>query len=292
MTTTDFVTLSKSFKSGYIYVVSGQNIDLIMALLYQAQAAIQTTGRDAVVYDFRCRTIGDPIPGGCTVYADEGVPPTRRWLGDKYIQSNLWESYSLLIQKLSDEGHPLVMLIGNQFDPADHWQNPSPISLFVDVIMDLMSPRNTTTVVSAAGKSSITGFTRELYQFITGIYFYDTQVGDVTFIKERTRQRPDIIGTSQSIHILTPTALDSFKRGKVLKATWDSYDLPRGSDFKIDLYQNSSLLLTLAQSTPDSGQFVWKLPLWMNVGNDFFIRATLLSTDYSVHGDSSLFTIL
>ena len=137
MTPAEFIDEAKSFRSGFIYTVSGPDIDEVMDLLYLAKTAIETTGRDVVVYDFRCRPFGDPIPGGCTVYAEEGVPPTRRWLGDKHIQSNLWESYSMLIQKLTDDGHPMVMLIGNEFDPDDRTQNASPISLTVDVVRDL-----------------------------------------------------------------------------------------------------------------------------------------------------------
>lgn len=292
MTPAEFINTSKSFKSGYIYVVSGQDINFVMDLLYQSKSAIQTTGKDAVVYDFRCRLFGDPTQGGCVAYADDGVPPTRRWLGDKHIQSILWESYSVLIQKLSDEGSPLVMLVGNQFDPNDFHQNPSPISLNVDVIMDLMSPRNVPTVVAASGKSPTTGFTRELYQFITEIYFYDTNSDKVSFIKERIRQRPDIVGDSQSITVLSPASFDTFKRGKNLIVKWDSYDIPRGSDFMVDLYQGGFLLMTLAQTTPDSGEFTWKLPLWMNTGGDFFVRVTLLSGVYTVHGDSNVFTII
>lgn len=292
MTPPEFIEEAKSFKSGCIYVMSGPDIDAVINLLYLARTAIQTTGRDAVVYDFRCRPLGDPVPGGCTVYADEGIPPTRRWLGDKYVQSLLWENYSLLIQKLTDEGNPMIMLIGNTFDPDDRIQNPSPISVPIDVIRDLMNLRNVSTVVSAFGHAPLTGFTRELYQFITGIYFYDTQASEVNFIKERLRQRPDTIGNAQSFTIIYPLLNQQIKRGKILQVSWDSYDIPRGSDVKVDLYQGSSFYRTLANSAPEDGKFIWKLPVSFATGNDFFVRLTLLSTPYSVFADSSSFSII
>jgi len=291
MTISEFLDIAKTFKSGHIYAISGQDINEVMNLLYLAETAIQSTGRQAVIYDFRCRPVSDPVKGGCAEYADEGTPPTRRWLGDAPVQSLLWESYSLLVQRLSDAGNPMVMLVGNTFDPEDRRQNPSPISLEIDVIMEWMSMRNLRTVIAANGKAPLSGSIRELFQFLTQIYFYDTNTFQVTFIKDQIRQRPYDLDGPKQITVVSPGNFYTLKRNKNLHVIWNNFNILPSTSVKVDLYQNSLFVMNLAFTAPNSEVFDWKIPLWMNVGTNYSVRVSLLD-DLSVFGDSGLFSII
>ena len=57
-----------------------------------------------------------------------------------------------------------------------------------DVVRDLFSAGSVNEVYDAQSRKY--GITRELYPFLSKIYFYDTDGGSVTFIKDNVPERP------------------------------------------------------------------------------------------------------
>lgn len=166
MTRSEFVTESLSFPPGKIIVVSGQNFSMVNSLLVDAMTAIEgATSNLALVYDSRSSLIYD-----------------RRDFQSNVLQARVWEYMAIMA-----EGQ-FILLVANQFDPADKTQNPTPRGIIPDVVSDLMYNFRVRNLDYAY--ESKYGMTRELYAFVTHLYFYDTNLDEVTFIKHQTPDRP------------------------------------------------------------------------------------------------------
>ena len=84
---------------------------------------------------------------------------------------------------------PKVVLIGNQFDREDPEQNPWQLAMDTDqVVMDLLFARNVFDVPDVRTRQ-YAEVARELFQYISKVYYYDSIAGEVTFIKDQIPER-------------------------------------------------------------------------------------------------------
>lgn len=290
MTPTEFILASLNFVPGKIYAVSGQDINKVMDLLYSAAEQLELSGVIVLVYDFRCRPPGDLTQGGCKTYLPDGVYLPTRYHHVPETQSILWESHSILIQELTDDGTPTIVLIGNEFDSTSRRMNPHPISIEVDVVRDIMSPFNVKGMMRA--RSNRFSETRELFPYLSEIFYYDTNTENVTLLKQQARYWPENVGASQTLIIGSPLAGEQFEKGKKLTVVWNSSDFPLGADLRIELWKTGASLLELAKTTPDDGKFEWIIPAWLEAGVDYSVKLQLLNDDYTVESLSSEFEVL
>jgi hypothetical protein len=165
MTIQEFLDEALGFDVGKIVVISGDDQDALNALVQQAGDYIEAgTPKLVLTYDSRetwyCNghresPFGRPAPGH-----PEGL---------------LFGGISL-----EAEGE-FVVLVSNQFDPSNPQQNPQPINLVIDVMLDLMYARNVSNIIST--NSMRTGWIRELWEFTSRVYYYDSLSGEITLVK-------------------------------------------------------------------------------------------------------------
>lgn len=172
MTPADFVLQSLSFQPGEIVVVSGQDIDTVRALLQDCRAAIETSTPNIVmVVDSRQTTTYDTRASStASVYAD-------------VEQALVWEYMALLAE------NSFIVLVANEFNPQDKNHNPSPTVPIVDVVRDLMSNRRVMDLPFAYNSKYGAG-TRELFQFVRRIFWYDIPALEVQQAKDQVPDRP------------------------------------------------------------------------------------------------------
>jgi len=98
-------------------------------------------------------------------------------------------SYEFLaIQNRALGPTPKVVLIGNKFDRTDVLQNPKPIDMQIDVVTDLLHVFNVKNILDVG--SLIYPGTRSLFSYISKVYYYDTRISDITFVKDQIPYRP------------------------------------------------------------------------------------------------------
>lgn len=166
MTPSEFVAEALTFEPGKIYVVSGPSYDVVYSLLQDAAAAIEgSTPNMALVYD-----------------AKEKITYAARGFSVNTQQARLFEYVKLAIE------NSFVALIANEFDREDPIQNPTPISILVDTVMDVFSPTNVSRI--QGGTSCIFTSVRELWPFVDRMYHYDTRTGRITYVKDQVPVRP------------------------------------------------------------------------------------------------------
>lgn len=83
---------------------------------------------------------------------------------------------------------PKVVLISNQFDLTDPKQNPFPADIDIDVVRDLLNLRNIENIPNAYNLND--GRYREIFGYISKLYYFDTRAGEITFIKNQIPERP------------------------------------------------------------------------------------------------------
>lgn len=83
---------------------------------------------------------------------------------------------------------PKVVLVSNQFDREDLEQNPVPRSIDIDVVIDLLNLRNVENIPMSHNLNY--GHCRELFSYISKLYYFDDESGTVTFVKDQIPQRP------------------------------------------------------------------------------------------------------
>jgi hypothetical protein len=165
MTRVEFLNECLTFTPGQIVVVSSPDITLVTSLLEEARTAIEASTPNLVlVYDSR-KTI---------LYS-------KRDQEENVTQAIIWEYISIMA-----EGN-FVVLVANHFDPADTRHNPNPSGLEADVVLDLMnSARIRDLKYAYHSKYGI----REIYAFISKMYYFDHVADEVAFIKNQTPDRP------------------------------------------------------------------------------------------------------
>lgn len=164
MTPAEFVAEAITFPIGKICVVSGPDYNAVQTLLENAATAIEmSTTHLALVYDSRA-TIIRPV-----LYQQD------------VVDAQSWEYISLV----ADE---MVVLVANQFDRMNEKQNSHPISMEYDVVRDIVSAGSVANIWDSQSKKY--GITRDLFPFITKLYYYDTRSGEIFFVKDSIPDRP------------------------------------------------------------------------------------------------------
>lgn len=94
----------------------------------------------------------------------------------------------LAIQNRAGGPSPHVVLVGNQFDLSDIKQNPLPVDIYVDTVRDLLNIQNVGSVPQVM--SNVYPLVRELFPYISKIYYYNSRANDITFVKNQIPERP------------------------------------------------------------------------------------------------------
>jgi len=162
MTVADFLLECRTFVPGKFYLVSGPFSGALETLLDQAKDEIKanTPYKDVLIYDSRS-----------TVYY------SQRNYSVNTTEAVLFE----YIKLAAADG--FIVLIYNEFDRESKTQNPHPVSVVVDTVVDMMD-ENKVRNIMRANSATIVGW-RELYPLLGRIYYYDSRTGEITFIKDR-----------------------------------------------------------------------------------------------------------
>lgn len=83
---------------------------------------------------------------------------------------------------------PKVILVSNRFDREDPNQNIANKNVDIDVVMDLLNIKNVANVHDSFRLSD--GRYREIFGYISKLYYFDTRNDDITFIKNQIPERP------------------------------------------------------------------------------------------------------
>ncbi len=165
MTRAEFINECLTFAPGQIVVVSGPDISIVNALLEDARTAIEASTPNLVlVYDSR-----------------SSIVYSKRDYRENVTQAIVWEYVSLMA-----EGN-FVVLVANLFDPANVSHNPNPTTVEVDVVRELISSTRVRDLPFAY--NSKYGI-REIFAFISKMYYYDTTFDTVSFVKNQIPDRP------------------------------------------------------------------------------------------------------
>lgn len=148
-----------TFQLGQLVVVSGADSDQIRIVLLQAQEKIVLSGKPC------------PDPFDTRTLVSYVAPTTER--------APKFEYEAIKSQ---------VTLIANQFDRGDRHQNPYPVDMEIDVIIDLLNVYNIRTINEAT--SHVNGGVRELFGYMSKVYWYDTEEDEIFFVKNQIPQRP------------------------------------------------------------------------------------------------------
>lgn len=151
-----------TFQPGQIIVVSGTDLAKIYTLLFNARDAIRTAGGHCL----------DPLD-------------TRETI--RYPSDTSDRAFKFELLSIDNQGN--VILVGNQFDRANFYQNPHPVDVLVDVVRDLLNVDNVEFFPDQSFSINNAGV-RELFGFISKIYYYDTTLNDITFLKTQIPERP------------------------------------------------------------------------------------------------------
>lgn len=161
MTVADFLLECINFVPGKFYLVSGSDPEVLDNLLEQAKTEIEAnTSYEVLIYDSR-----------------DTVTYSQRNYSVNSTESRLFEYIKLA------SSNNFVVLISNEFDRESKTQNPHPIDVFVDTVMDMMDEKKVSRI-TRANSATIVGW-RELYPLLGRLYYYNTRTGEITFVKER-----------------------------------------------------------------------------------------------------------
>ena len=115
------------------------------------------------------------------------------------------------------------------------------------------------------------------------------------FLVSCSKEEPTAPSSSPSneITVLTPNGGESWLAGTSNTITWTSNI---SDDVKIELYRGGSIMYTIANSTSNSGNYLWTIPDTLHSGNDFKVKITSVLdssiTDYSDSGFVALGLVL
>ncbi len=163
MTQADFLTQSLTFIPGKIYVLSSQDITQCLSFLSTVQTYIQGHTSNT-----------------CLIFrSDAEITYLSRFYETNTTEGKVWES-----EILTDTN--FVILIAHQFDPNNSSQNHWNVDLGVDVTMNFIHPPINIPISNSRRYPT----TRELFPFITSLYFFDINSNQITFIKNSSAERP------------------------------------------------------------------------------------------------------
>lgn len=153
MTPTELISESLTFVPGKIVVVSGSDLAMIFNLLLDARESIEAnTSYQANVLDARALV--------------------------KYPSDEV--ERGIVFEYVAISSPNTIVLVANKFDrEAD-----SKHTLAIDVVMDLQNHRPVETIPDSGSKTFVGS--RNLFPYISRIYFYDTDENEIAFIKTQT----------------------------------------------------------------------------------------------------------
>ena len=102
-------------------------------------------------------------------------------------------------------------------------------------------------------------------------------------------------GTSQdnNITVISPNGGERWLAGSTNAITWTSNI---SDDVKIELYESGSIVITIANSTSNSGNYLWTIPDTLHSGSDYMVKITSVKdnniTDFSDSGFVALCQVL
>lgn len=137
------------------------------------------------------RTIAeyDPVTMIATFDSPFPVPPA---VGDEFSilpsEEKPYRFEYLAVTYRAGGADPKVVLVGNQFDRESTSQNPKPVSIDIDVVIDLLNIQNVVTIPNS-GSTWFDGSVREVFSYMSKVYYYDTRSGEITFVKNQTPER-------------------------------------------------------------------------------------------------------
>ena len=108
-----------------------------------------------------------------------------------------------------------------------------------------------------------------------------------------SKEEPTAPSSSNEIKVVSPNGGESWLAGTSNTITWTSNI---SDDVKIDLYKGGSILYVIANSTSNSGNYLWTIPDTLHSGIDYRIKVTSVLdssiTDYSDSGFVALGLVL
>ena len=106
-------------------------------------------------------------------------------------------------------------------------------------------------------------------------------------------EEPTATSQDDNITIISPNGGERWLAGTSNTITWTSNI---SDDVKIELYERGSIVLTIANSTSNSGNYLWTIPDTLHSGNDYMVKITSVLdnniTDYSDSGFVALGLVL
>jgi hypothetical protein len=155
------------FQHGQLIVVSGPDLAEIYDLLLDTRDEIISTSRNCL----------DPVDTRTVLQYPSDIE-------DRAIK------FEFTVLANQDK----VILVGNQFDRESQTQNPEPKDLEIDVVRDLLNGTNIRVIPGLGDPSSALdsryGFSRELFSYISRVYYFDTGTDEVFFVKTQIPFRP------------------------------------------------------------------------------------------------------
>jgi hypothetical protein len=113
------------------------------------------------------------------------------------------------------------------------------------------------------------------------------------FLVSCSKEETTAPSSSNEIKVVSPNGGEIWLAGTSNTITWTSNI---SDDVKIDLYKGGSILYTIANSTSNSGNYLWTIPDTLHSGIDFKIKITSILdssiTDYSDSGFVALGLVL
>lgn len=160
---------ASTFQPGEMVIVTGTDPIALSSLMGETQAFMESGGTTAVVYDsrqtvtrefFECTAFKFYYPGACHEETlTEGLP---------------WEGYAY-----DAVSSGTVILVSNTL--AKQYQHPG-LPIATDVALDILDPW---VVFNIFFSMSTWLEMRALFPYISRIYYYDSSIGDITFIKDQ-----------------------------------------------------------------------------------------------------------
>jgi hypothetical protein len=153
----EFIAESLGFPPGKICVVSGPDLSKIFLLLMDARTAIINAGTySATVVDAKA----------LVTYPSD---TSERGVSFEYVAISSPNT---------------VVLVPNQFDREDDDTNTTNVTVEIDVVFDILSKKTVETIPESLSKT-FPGI-RNIFPFISRIYYYDTRAEDIAFVKTQT----------------------------------------------------------------------------------------------------------
>jgi len=178
VTPAEFLSEASGFGRGSFVIVSGNDDERIGVLLSGAQMVIESGGIPTLLYDSRDTELQTvPMYLSCDAKFEED-----RCSRPSHYVGMPWESKVLLASG------SMVTLVGNFFDDETPRSNPWRSGIPADVVIDILEWYNVGYILDSFSKKY--GNARNLFPFITKLYWYDGPSDDITHVKDQEAELP------------------------------------------------------------------------------------------------------